>query len=99
MTDMPEKIWAYRYSGARKKGQLLTSNIPGYGSTEYARSGIEWNEALEAAIMEADEKENYWSAVAYDKRQAGKDDNFACASASAYAHMGQTLRAMKREPK
>jgi hypothetical protein len=31
----------------------------------------------------AREQQNYWNTVAYDKRQAGKDDNFACSSAQA----------------
>lgn len=29
----------------------------------------------------AREREVYWNSVAYDKRQAGQDDSFACASA------------------
>lgn len=100
MTDMPEKIYAWPSDVTPPDETALagTWGVSRYPpeAEAYTRDDIAWNEALEAAVREADEKENYWNTVAYDKRQAGMDDSFACASASAYAHMGQALRAMKR---
>lgn len=95
MTDRPEKIWAYLYSGARKKGQFLTSNTPVYGSTEYTRSDIAWNEAMEQLT----EKGIGEAAVAAA---------FAALPPDAYGTIGAgemervilaAIRAMKREPK
>lgn len=86
MTHMPEKIWAYRYSGARKKGQFLTSNTPVYGSTEYIRSGIERNEALEAAA-----KDMEFLARAEEEANNPRD-------AELLYYAAKHIRAMKREP-
>lgn len=97
MTDMPEKIWAYLYTGERNKGQFHTSPIPGYGSTEYTRSDIAWNEALEAA---AEEAEGYADVYA-DFAIHGLPDNARNREAmeAAATRIAAAIRAMKREPK
>ena len=53
------------------------------------------NDALERAAEVADQQENYWNCVAYEKRQNGRDDNFACASASASGHLARAIRDLK----
>lgn len=50
---------------------------------------------LEEAARIADEKESYWNEFAYDTRQAGMDDSFACASASSAWRIAATIRAAK----
>jgi hypothetical protein len=56
------------------------------------------NEALREAAAVADDYEHRWNAAAYDRRQAGKDDNFACASASASTRIAIAIRALIQEP-
>ena len=43
----------------------------------------------------ADEQDVYWNAVAYDRRQCGRDDNFACASASMANKIAAAIRERK----
>ena len=47
---------------------------------------------LKAAEI-ADAHEKRWNDTAYDRRQNGRDDNFACACASASTHIGIEIRA------
>lgn len=51
-------------------------------------------EGIEAAAKVADEADAYWNAVAYDRRQSGRDDNFACASASSATRISTAIRAL-----
>lgn len=53
------------------------------------------NDGREQAAAVADDYERRWNATAYDRRQNGKDDNFACASASASTHIGIAIRNLK----
>ena len=46
----------------------------------------------EACAMVADEQDVYWNVVAYDRRQCGLDDNFACASAAASSELSAAIR-------
>jgi hypothetical protein len=59
-----------------------------------AHTAREVAKALEGAAALADDYEHRWNATAYDRRQAGKDDNFAYASASASMHIAIAIRAL-----
>ena len=52
-------------------------------------------DALERAARIADAEDIKWNAIAYDHRQAGRDDNSACNRASGAAHIATAIRAMK----
>lgn len=49
----------------------------------------------EACARVADEQDMYWNAVAYDRRQCGRDDNFACACASMANKIAVDIRERK----
>ncbi|MDX5412874.1 MAG: hypothetical protein LPK02_07485 [Rhodobacterales bacterium] len=60
------------------------------------------SEAVKAGMLEgakaANEKETYWNTVANEKRQSGKDDNFACASANSAWRVADDIRAVASDP-
>ena len=48
--------------------------------------------ALKDTLDHCDERDNYWNTVAYEKRQAGKDDTSACARAAEAARIAEFFR-------
>lgn len=98
----PERIWASCDTpDAQLKSGRWHENP--YG-TEYIRKDAS-DAAIAAARAEgvregmlkaagiADAHEKRWNDTAYDRRQNGRDDNFACACASASTHIGIEIRA------
>lgn len=63
-----------------------------------ARVESAFNAGLEAAAKVADHFQMLEEAAAYDKRQAGRDDNFNCARASAAHHIATAIRNLAKEP-
>jgi hypothetical protein len=102
----PERIWLDWPDANR--GDAVYDEPPERdtqpGQTEYIRKDAS-DAAIAAARAEgvregmlkaaeiADAHEKRWNDTAYDRRQNGRDDNFACACASASTHIGIEIRA------
>ena len=97
----PERIWVD--PGAWEIVAAKTRVEPDY-DVQYVRKDAS-DAAIAAARAEgvregmlkaaeiADAHEKRWNDTAYDRRQNGRDDNFACACASASTHIGIEIRA------
>ena len=97
----PERIWVD--PGAWEIVAAKTKVEPDY-DVQYIRKDAS-DAAIAAARAEgvregmlkaaeiADAHEKRWNDTAYDRRQNGRDDNFACACASASTHIGIEIRA------
>ena len=74
--------------GSDKACELLASDIETVIAAIAAARAEGVREGMLKAAEIADAHEKRWNDTAYDRRQNGRDDNFACACASASTHIG-----------
>lgn len=78
----------------RLRARVYRENIGGHELPDDVEAAATRLESMAAERTDLDpifayvrEQINYWNKVAFDRRQAGRSDNFACAQASAFQHM------------
>ena len=93
----PERIWVdddgywFDIDPSETRPEYIRKDASDAAIASARAEGV--REGMLKAAEIADAHEKRWNDTAYDRRQNGRDDNFACACASASTHIGIEIRA------